>query len=128
MKRCLLARFDFDGLQSGSLVTQQLGRGEALDLIVQGRQKRYDPRIVDLFVDIVHASDHYQEQPCSTVCSGDLKPGRVLAEDLFTKDGVLLLSKDCMLNEKLIRKVRDPEAALSCQFDISIRTGRPVTR
>lgn len=128
MKRCLLVRFDFDGLQSGSLVTQRLGRGEALDLIVQGRQKRYDPRIVDLFVDIVHASDHYQEQPCSTVCSGDLKPGRVLAEDLFTKDGVLMLSKDCMLNEKLIRKVRDPEAALSCQFDISIRTGRPVTR
>ena len=112
---------DFDALLIGSLTSQRLSRSEALDFIIQSREKRYDPRIVDLFVEIVNASDPIQErQRPAIVRSGDLKSGMVLAEDLFTKDGVLLLSKDYTLDEKLIRKVRELETELGCQFDILV--------
>lgn len=116
---------DFDALMIGSLTSQRLSRSEAMDFIVQGREKRYDPRIVDLFVEIVNAADSSQErQRPATVRSGDLKSGMVLAEDLFTKDGVLLLSKDYTLDEKLIRKVRELEVELGCQFDILVWLAR----
>ncbi|MBV8632892.1 MAG: hypothetical protein JO002_00230 [Burkholderiaceae bacterium] len=45
------------------------------------------------------------------VTTAELKPGMVIARDLVTRDSFLLLSAGHVLEEKMIRQIRDFEAS-----------------
>ena len=53
-----------------------------------------------------------------------LKPGMVLARDLVTRDGVMLLAADFVLDESLIRQLRELEASEGTRLVIAIRPER----
>lgn len=53
--------------------------------------------------------------------SNGLRPGMVLARDLMTNEGILLLSKGYTLDDKLIQRILNIEKSLDCNFVIYIK-------
>jgi len=116
--RILTVANDYDAAQSGTLYTKKLAPAEALLSIREGRGKRYDPQVVDVFLDLVssavqRASGGQELKLPATA----LKNGMVLSRDLQTPDGLLLLSRDSRLGDTLIEQILDFEE----------RAGHPLT-
>lgn len=65
--------------------------------------------------------------PTRTLTSSLLKPGMQLVQDLETQEGMLLLSKDLVLDEALIRKIRYFETRLGRRFGAR-SINRPQTK
>ncbi|MGL4605330.1 MAG: HD domain-containing phosphohydrolase [Iodobacter sp.] len=108
---------DFEALQAGFLTGRPMPREEAIKNIEGGRGKRYDPEVVDAF----HALS--QTEPAQLeiqIRSKDLKPEMVLSRDLMAA-GVMLLSKDHILDERLIRQIRIFESSDHSMFDIYVQ-------
>ncbi|MBS0368739.1 MAG: response regulator [Proteobacteria bacterium] len=121
--RVLAVANDFDGLQIGALSARKLKAEEAVTFIQQNRGKRYCPQVVDALIAELGAADAAaaignEHSPSS------LKPGMVLARDLVTRDGVMLLAADFVLDENLIRQLRELEASEGIRLAIAIRPER----
>ena len=103
--RILAVANDYDGLQIGVLAQRRYPEDEARKLIAEGRGRRYDPEVIDAFLEIVgHVEPEYRAEVA--VSAEHLKPGMVLSRDLMSREGVLLLSADYLLDEALIRQIR----------------------
>ena len=79
---------------------------EAKAMLVQSRGKRYDPQIVDTFIELLGglAQEVVRERPVS---HADLKVGMVLSRDLVSREGVMLLSADYILDISLIKQIQE---------------------
>jgi hypothetical protein len=78
---------------------------------------------VDALVDVLGVA----ETAISTggeVNPAALRPGMVLARDLVSRDGVMLLAADFVLDESLIRQLRELEASEGTRLSIAIRPER----
>ena len=114
--RILMLASDFDNMQIGTLTQRKLTPDEAKIIIQHGSGSRYDPRVVDTFVQILWPStpkapaepSMYDEVAKS---SQALQAGMVLARDLMTPQGLMMLSAKHVLDERLIKKLRDYEYA-----------------
>lgn len=121
--RVLALANDYDGLQIGILTPRQLGLEDAARVICEGRGKRYDPQVVDAFLAVIGRRE--TESKAESVLTADqLKPGMVLARDLLTRDGVLLLAGDYVLDVNLIRQICDHAASDGGVFRIYIRSDK----
>lgn len=121
--RVLAVANDFDGLQIGTLSPRKLKAEEAVAFIQQNRGKRYCPQVVDALIAELGAGDTAaaignEHTPSS------LKAGMVLARDLVTRDGVMLLAADFVLDDNLIRQLRELEASEGIRLAIAIRPER----
>lgn len=116
--RILAVANDFDALQLGLLSLRRHTLDEAREVIVKGCGQRYDPSVVDAFVQVATEETAPKEVRVSV---RDLKPGMVLARDLVARDGILLLAAEHTLGEALIRQIRQYAAAESPNLLISIR-------
>lgn len=114
---------DFDGLQIGIVGSRRLSPEEARKLVVDGRGKRYDPQVVDAFLQITGRveKEHVNELALTTV---ELKPGMALARDLVSRGGALLLAADYLLDAGLIRQIQDFEASDGGHLTIYVRPER----
>jgi hypothetical protein len=56
----------------------------------------------------------------------DLKPGMVLSRDLMTRDGVLLLAADYVLEANLIRQIRDYAGADGGAVSVFVRNDKKL--
>lgn len=99
---------DYDALQTGSLVQQPMRPTDALGYLVEYKGARYDPHLVDLFVDDMRGQLKGQvtDLPYRPVA---LRPGMQLSRDLMHEDGYKLLSKGRKLDEKMIEQLRNVE-------------------
>ena len=118
--RILAVANDFDALQIGSLTTKRLSSDDARAFIEKARGKRYDPRVVDAFLALVEgekiaAPDEFGIAPA------DLKPGMVLSRDLISRDGVLLLASDYVLDASLIKQITDYASSEDAHLLIFVR-------
>lgn len=120
--RILSVANDFDALQIGTLVNQRLSKAEARQFILEDGGVRYDPRVVSAFLAVIGTVDSGHERSSVVVHGKDLMVGMELAEDLVATDNVLLLSKDHALDENLITKIQEVEAALGCRLNIRVYT------
>jgi len=116
---------DYDALQNGGLVPRRLQPDEARQYLISNRGRLYDTKVVDAFV----GSDATGEAgPVSTpeakVDEKDLKVGMVLARDLVTKGGILVLSEGYILDEKLIEKIHKFCSSTGEHLDIRIAMKR----
>lgn len=98
---------DYDGLQIGTLADKLLNRDEALAMLVRSRGKRYDPQVVDAFVELLGGIAQEPPSRDVAVAAADLQPGMVLARDLVGRDGALLLAADYVLDESLVRQIQN---------------------
>ncbi len=118
--RVLMVANEYDGLLEGTLLGKRLSSADALRVLVQGKGKRYDPDVVDSFVELAkgdtagHVDDAVvQVSRTSHVATNDspvtvahLQEGMVLARDVYTADGLLLIARDRTLDGQIIRQLQ----------------------
>lgn len=118
--RILALASDYDNLQIGALVERCFSPAEAKELILRNAGKRYDPQVINAFKAVL--SDIAQETLGEFVVgSAGLRAGMILARDLLTREGIMMLPADRMLDEHLIRKILDFEAAGGVELAICVR-------
>lgn len=119
--RILAVVNEYDGLQTGNVVDRRMSAEDARAMIVQMRGKRYDPQVVDAFVELMRGV--VQEAPTEKAISYlDLQPGMVLARDLVNNDGVLLLSADFVIDAPVLRQLQEYAHREDHSIAIYIRT------
>lgn len=120
--RILAVANDYDALQRGTVAGAPLTPRAARDFLVQNKDKRYDPVVVDAFVAQLGARhEELVSQPVLCIATADLVNGMVLARDLVTDDGVLLLAKDYLLDDALIARLRGLEQTMNTELTIFVR-------
>lgn len=123
--RILAVANDYDALQSGSLMSKQMTQGEAREFLLEGRGKRYDPKVVDVFIEMLGGVDARADTVSEIkIASSVLRRGMVLARDLVSPQGLLLLSKDYLLDDLLIEQIRSFEETEDKPLAIYIRSGK----
>ena len=118
--RILSVTHDYEAAQEGTLTGRWLSKLEAREYIMQGRKSRYDPAVVDAFVSML---DTAGVKPVAELAlrPGALKEVMVLARDLLRAEGILLLSKDAVLDSALIEKLRRYESRNETELKAHVR-------
>lgn len=108
--RILAVTNDYDSLRAGMLLEEPFNGNEARDFLRSHRGERYDPKIVDAFVELLKKQDQRDGRaPEKKVTAKDLREGMKLSKDLVNSQGLLLLSQGQRLSEALIEKLRSLE-------------------
>ncbi len=116
--RILAVVDDYNVLLTGGLFNHCHSPAEAKVFLQKERNKRYDPQVVDHFIQLLDSTEP-DTQTVIEQClkSADLKDGMVLTRDLLTSNSLLLLSKGHLLNDELITKISQLEKA--ADYDLS---------
>lgn len=133
--RILAVASDYDSLQIGLLEPRLLGPQEARDLIRQRGGQRYDPAVVAVFLDIQR--DLAQDEPAAatatttaastrTVASRELAVGMVLARDMTSPTGLLLLTAGHVLDDAVIRKISGFEHSIGGRLSATVWVNEPL--
>lgn len=111
---------EYDSLQIGTLVQRPLKAAEALSFLVDNRGKRYDPTVVDTFVQLISETKKtgVSEIPLRTM---HLKPGMALTRDLMHRDGYMLLARGSLLSNEIIGQLIKMEHAEQHALTLYIR-------
>lgn len=121
--RILALADTWDDLQSGHLSVEPLSPAEARTLIVRGRGTQFHPAVVDAFEQLLDAQAPKKPVPPRSVAVADLQPGMVMAKDLVSPQGVLLLSADHVLTDDLICRIQQLERRLGLNVVLPIKSG-----
>ncbi|MFN3984984.1 MAG: HD domain-containing phosphohydrolase [Rhodocyclaceae bacterium] len=106
--RILAVANDYDGLQIGIIAPRRVAPEDARKLIADSRSKRYDPDVVDAFLNVTGGTQKEQERDDERALAlTALTPGLALSRDLVTRDGYLLLAADFVLTAGVIRQILD---------------------
>ena len=118
---------DYDNLQIGTMAQRNVTSEEAKILIIQSSGKRYSPCVVDAFIQVMREAEGPKETAAGVVerASDELEAGMVLACDLMTPSGLLMLSINHVLDDRLIQKIRHFERTGGLKFTLKIRTDAP---
>ena len=119
--RILAVANDYDALQLGNLTANKMTPKDAREFIVKHSGKNYDPQVVAVFASL--AADNAPALPAekgTKTASRELRAGMMIANDLATKDGVLLLSRGYLLDDHLIAKIQSVEKSLDAEFEIYV--------
>jgi response regulator RpfG family c-di-GMP phosphodiesterase len=123
--RILAVANDYDALQTGSLLSRRLTENEAREFLLEGRGKRYDPKVTDVFLEMLGGIDtSAYAGPEVKIPASALRRGMALARDLVSPEGLLLLSKDYLLDDAMIRQIRSFEQAEGRPLAIYVRPGK----
>jgi response regulator RpfG family c-di-GMP phosphodiesterase len=121
--RILAIANDYDGFQIGTLTERRYSALEVKSLLQQGSGKRYDPQVVDAFLDVIgkprEEPGRYQELPAS-----ELVPGMVSGKDILSRDGTLLLAADYVLDAIIVRQIQTYATREGIHLMVSIRTDK----
>jgi len=119
--RVLATVNDYDALQAGTLVGRRLNVGEARAFLMANRGKRYDPAIVDCFLDVQLKSASAKKAALDVPFRvPDLRPGMILARDLHHRDGYLLLAHGFAVTEAVIQQLHQLERAEGCTLTVHV--------
>lgn len=98
----------FDELQNGHLVQPPLSREEARFMVQRGRGTQFDPAVLDAF--IAMTEPRAAAGPVTRALRIEqLEGGMVLARDLFSGGGMLMLTAGHVLTPALIQRIREFE-------------------
>lgn len=127
--RILAVANDYDALQMGALTLHTHTAAEALQYLQKERGHRYDPEVVDAFINLL--TEEAARRPKELrLRPAQLKPGMVLARDLEHADGYTLLSAGRVLNVDVIGKLvaLEQSEGLALQLAIRNEVGSTVLR
>jgi response regulator RpfG family c-di-GMP phosphodiesterase len=119
--RILAVARDFEGLLAGEIVKQRVSGDQALEMIKAQSALRYDPDVVVRFVAVLKQQG--EVMPVRQITSGELREGMRLADDVFTRRGVLLLTKDSVVNAHQVLQLKRFESHEDLPFAILIYAG-----
>jgi response regulator RpfG family c-di-GMP phosphodiesterase len=126
--RILTLASDYDNMQIGTLTQRVLSPEEARIIIVHSSGKRYDPEVVAAFVNVLGGVPREEAERERSgeipVNSGQLLVGMVLSRDLITPSGLLMLSAEHVLDDRVIRKIMAFEKSGGMKLTAYIRLDR----
>ncbi|MDQ1813448.1 response regulator [Massilia sp. CCM 9210] len=122
--RILALASDYDNLQIGALLQRRVLAPDAKQIIYDAVGKRYDPKVVAAFRALMDGEPVEKLRDLATVAKY-LTPGMTLSRDLVTPDGVMLLSADHVLDERLIQQVQDFESKNEVRLNIWVWPAPP---
>jgi len=104
--RILAIAVDYEALLKGELHSHALSAEQALAFIAEARGKRYDPVLAGSFIGLIGGLDVADVVAELKLRPIQLQAGRILSRDIISRDGVLLLSKDHRLDERVIIQIQ----------------------
>jgi response regulator RpfG family c-di-GMP phosphodiesterase len=107
MGACILAVADtYDDLQIGHLSSTPLSAADARSMIARGRGTQFHPEVVDVFLQMLLKAAPVADAPPRMLRTVQLRPGMILARDLLSSEGAVLLASDHVLTAELIKRLR----------------------
>lgn len=107
MGACILAVADtYDDLQIGHLSSTPLSAADARSMIARGRGTQFHPEVVDVFLQMLLKAAPVADAPPRMLRTVQLQPGMILARDLLSSEGAVLLAADHVLTAELIKRLR----------------------
>jgi response regulator RpfG family c-di-GMP phosphodiesterase len=126
--RILTLAIDYYNLQQGALVQRHLRPEEAKSLVMDGSGKRYDPAVVQAFRQVVDGGVRGAAEATDTeLLSGELVPGMVLSRDVVSRDGLMLLASDHVLDARMIQQLQDFEKKSGSRLPIFVHRAKAGT-
>lgn len=121
--RIISVAYDYVILQRGMLLKERLTALESKKFLQSNANKRYDPAIVDAFVDMLKRmpTEVYQEELKLSALS--LVRGMVLTRDVLSPSGTLLLPKGTRLDNDLIENIKRLERNSVGTFVVYVKDG-----
>ncbi|MCE8051759.1 response regulator [Halomonas daqingensis] len=122
--RVLCLAVDFIELQRGMILPRKVPRHEALELLRKFSGRIYDPELSKRFIAMCHelAPDlGLAGQPILTVNTNTVVAGMILAQDLHSPSGVLLLNEGKELTYHLVVKLKRLEEMEGHRFTLLVR-------
>ena len=114
---------DYDGFQIGTLTERRYSAEETKTLLQRGSGKRYDPKVIDVFLDVIgkprEEPGRFRELPAA-----ELMPGMVSGKDILSRDGTLLLAADYVLDALIVRQIKTYAIREGIHLMVSIRTDK----
>lgn len=102
--RILTVANDYLQLQNGMYSQKRLFPDDAKAFIYKSAGSRYDPKVIEAFKRVFDRND--DDGDIIKVHIKDAAPGMMLAADLISKDGLLLLPADYVLEPNVIEKLK----------------------
>lgn len=113
---------DYFGLQYGRIAITRYTQARAHAFIVEGRGRRYNPEVVDAFVAVLGpVATETVEAVEEKIALSLLESGMILARDLLTQDGILLLCAERVLDPGLIQQIRSYDRSGGGVTEIYVR-------
>lgn len=122
--RILAVADTFDDLQIGHLSSSPLSPADARSMIARGRGTQFHPEVVDVFLHMLLQAEPVPEAPPIMTAAMDLRPGMVLARDLLSREGVVLLAADHVLTSELVRRLCSREVQTGSALMLPIKPPR----
>jgi response regulator RpfG family c-di-GMP phosphodiesterase len=110
----------FDDLQRGHLSRGGLSLADARLMVSRGRGTQFDPAVVDAFLRETSAAP--AEAKFTELAVNDLRSGMVLARDLRSHDGVVLLAAGHVLDADLIQRINAYASRHDLTLQIPVRS------
>lgn len=104
--RILAIADDYDALQSGMMTSNKMSAEQAEGFIVERCGKHYTPQVVDALTACLRSEADKRDVPMKLIRAADLKPGMVVAKDLVSNSGVVLLARGNSLDQPLIDMIK----------------------
>lgn len=120
--RILAVADAYDELQTGHLADISVTAQEARTLMRRGRGQQFDPEVLDAFLDLTEPN-RPASQDAITLPTVDLMSGMVLATDLVSARGILMLTAGQQLTASLIQSIRSFEQREGSHLQLNIRPG-----
>jgi len=122
--RILTLASDYDNMQIGTLTPSHLSPEEARIIVVHSSGKRYDPEVVNAFVDLlsdVSRTQAEKERPAEMALPAhELQVGMRLSRDLITHSGLLMLSAEHVLDARIISRIINFERSGNLQLSVYV--------
>jgi response regulator RpfG family c-di-GMP phosphodiesterase len=123
--RILAVADAYDELQSGHVAEVTLSAQEARILMRKGRGGQFDPEVLDVFLQSFEAplagGNAQGSGQALVLPTAALESDMVLACDLVSSRGILMLTAGHRLTNSLIRKIREFELREGSKFEVHIR-------
>ncbi len=121
--RILAISSDYYNLQIGVMTQRRLGADEAKALVMKSSGTRYDPVVVNAFHEVTGGIPSRPDEVKQGVmlAATQLEPGMIIARDLVTSEGSLLLSAEHVLNERLIQQIQEFDVSLDSPLIVHVR-------
>lgn len=127
--RILAVAEDYDTAMMGTSVVKPMRPTQAQLMIQDGKGKRYDPGVLEVFLDEMCKASMATDNSSELILrSGQVTPGMVLSRDLVTGNGDILLAKEHVLDEHIIEQIRGFERMEEHPLSLYIHASSRVSR
>jgi response regulator RpfG family c-di-GMP phosphodiesterase len=126
--RILAVANDYDALQMGTLTLQEHTPEQALEYIVAGRGRHYDPGVVNTFKTLLIQASVEASKEDHALRPAELKAGMVMTRNLEYPEGEVLATAGQLVDRQLIDHLLAIESEERLALSVYVKhVGRPAT-